>query len=390
MVTYHSRIDPVSRTDEKTLSGFVSNHQRTTMTLDDKPTSEWQTTDENIVLEMQDVTVTYEMDRGRSTVLDGIDLRIRRGEVLGIVGESGSGKSMSAAAMLNAVEDPGVLTGTVTYHPDEGTPIDLQSLDAEALRRIRWSEIALLAQTDQSVFNPTMTVRDHFLETLRSHDADIDSGMQRAYDLLSDLRMNAEQVLDLYPHDLLDERQQRIFLALSLILDPAVLVLDEPVSALDLLMQRSIISLLMQLKEKYDLTLVVITHALPLVSTIADRLAVMYAFDIVEYGPTTEILENGSHPYTRALVRSVPDMVAPLEEIQSIEGTSPDPVHLPQGCSYHPRCPLAKPECLRDDPEIRNVGDDHAAKCFFWDQAAEAVPLRFQWQSPTDTQSMNE
>ena len=331
--------------------------------------------DEDVVLELRNASVTFDMDRGQSRVLDRVDLTVRRGEVLGVVGESGSGKSMCASAMIDAVIKPGVLTGDVIYHPEGDEPINLRDLDRDELKRVRWEEIAFLVQAAQSAFNPTMSIREHFIETLSTHDYDVGEGMDYARELLEELYLNPTQVLDSHPHELSGGMKQRALIALSLVLRPEVLIMDEPTSALDLLMQRSIISLLINLKEQYDLTLVFVTHDLPIVADIADRIAVMYAFEFVEIGPTDRITREAGHPYTRALINSVPSVLAPIEEMRAIEGSSPDPVNVPSGCSYNPRCPLAEPVCSTDDPEFHPIADEHAAKCFFWEQAAEEIPM---------------
>jgi oligopeptide/dipeptide ABC transporter ATP-binding protein len=309
------------------------------------------------------------MARGESKVVDDVDLDIRRNEILGIVGESGSGKSMLASSLLDAVVDPGTLTGSVRYHPSDGEPVDIVSASESELKRLRWEEISFAIQGAQSAFNPTMTIGTHFDETLRAHDADVDAGLDHARELLRDLYLDPELVLESYPHELSGGMKQRALVALSLVLEPDVLVMDEPTAALDLLMQRSIIGLLQQIKEKYGLTLVFVTHDLPLVADIADRIAVMYAFSIVELGPTEAILADSAHPYTRALLNAVPDLSTPAAEVSPIEGSSPDPVDVPQGCSYSPRCPLADSQCLNDDPPFYEVGDEHVSACHYWEAA---------------------
>jgi peptide/nickel transport system ATP-binding protein len=168
---------------------------------------------------------------------------------------------------------------------------------------------------------------------------------------------------------------QRALIALSLVLDPEVLVMDEPTAALDLLMQRSILTLLQDLQEEYDLTVAFITHDLPLVAGLSDRIAVMYAFEFVEVAPADEILSNPSHPYTRALLRAVPKLDMAFSEMDPIEGSAPDPVNIPQGCSYHPRCPLADDGCVELDPGFQTVGSDHRSACHHWEDAADAIPL---------------
>ena len=330
---------------------------------------------EDVVLEVRDASVSFDMSRGESRVLRDVDLTVRRGETLGIVGESGSGKSMLASAMLDAVVDPGQLSGNVVFHPDDGDPVDVLSLSEREQSELRWNEISFVIQAAQSAFNPTMTVGAHFEETLRAHDRDVGEGMARARTLLGDLYLPVDQVLRSHPHELSGGQKQRALIALSLILEPSVLVMDEPTAALDLLMQRSIISLLADLKEKYDLTLVFVTHDLPLVADIADRLAVMYAFELAEVGPTGAIVEDPAHPYTRALLKAVPNVSDDEMSVAGISGSSPDPVDIPMGCSYHPRCPLADEECRREEPAFRPVGDDHKVTCFHSEAAADAIPL---------------
>ena len=324
-------------------------------------------TSEDVIIEARDVAVSFGMARGESKVVDDVDLDIRRNEILGIVGESGSGKSMLASSLLDAVVDPGTLTGSVRYYPSDGEPVDIVSASESELKRLRWEEISFAIQGAQSAFNPTMTIGTHFDETLRAHDADVDAGLDHARELLRDLYLDPELVLESYPHELSGGMKQRALVALSLVLEPDVLVMDEPTAALDLLMQRSIIGLLQQIKEKYGLTLVFVTHDLPLVADIADRIAVMYAFSIAELGPTEAILKDSAHPYTRALLNAVPDLSTPAAEVSPIEGSSPDPVDVPHGCSYNPRCPLADSQCIDDDPPFYEVDDEHVSACHYWE-----------------------
>lgn len=328
---------------------------------------------QDVILEVRDLDVTFGMDRGESRVIDDVDFDVHRDEMLGIVGESGSGKSMFASAMLNAVVDPGVASGEVIYHPKDGEPVNVLSLTENQLEKFRWEEIAMVFQGAMSSFNPTMKIKDHFLETIKAHGKSVEEQMEHARQLIADLYMDPERVLNSYPHELSGGMKQRTLIALSLVLEPRVLVMDEPTAALDLLMQRSIMSLLTDLQERYDLTILFITHDLPLVAGIADRLAVMYAFEFVEYGPSEEVIRDAAHPYTRALLKSVPSVDAPLEEMNTIDGESPDPVNTPDGCSYHPRCPLSDRQCEVEDPEYQTVGDGRAATCFHWEDATDEI-----------------
>ena len=333
-------------------------------------------TDEDVVLEVRNASVAFGMNRGRSQVVQDVSVDIRREEVLAIVGESGCGKTMFASALMNAVQKPGVTTGDVIYHPKDDDPVDVLSLSDEELDEFRWEEIAMVFQAGAESLNPTMTIGGHFRETIRAHNHDEDERMEHARELLESLYLDPDRVLSVYPHELSGGMQQRVIIALSLILEPEVLVMDEPTSALDLLMQQSIISMLHELKKEYEVTIVFITHDIPLIAGLADRLAVMYAFEFIELGDTEDVLLNAAHPYARALTRTVPSLDSPTKDMHPIEGESPDPVNVPAGCSYHPRCPLADDQCERENPTLREVdGDpDHAAACFYWEDARDAIP----------------
>lgn len=341
------------------------------------------------ILEIEKASVAFAMERGDARVLDDVSVNVRRGEVFGVVGESGSGKSMLADSLLDSIDAPGTLTGTITYHPpDGGDSIVVNELDEENLRRFRWEHVSMVVQGALDSFNPTLTIADHFEETLRAHDYDVVEGMERARKLLSDVHLDPDRVLDSYPYQLSGGMTQRALIALSLILDPEVLVMDEPTAALDLLMQQSILKLLAELKAEYDLTIVIVTHDLSHVARISDRLAVMYAFEILELGSVEEIVTGPAHPYTRELLNSIPDIDADLDDMASIEGTSPDPLNVPEGCSYHPRCPLADDQCVATNPALFAVSSsdtdsdsdptasDHNAACFYTEAARESIPLK--------------
>ncbi|RDZ48422.1 ABC transporter ATP-binding protein [Haloferax sp. Atlit-19N] len=331
------------------------------------------------IIEVRNASVTYDLEHRDAMVLDDVSIDLRRGEILGVVGESGSGKSMLANAMMDAVEEPGVTTGEIRYYPERGSePVNILDLSDEELRSLRWEEISMVFQGALSSFNPTMTIRGHFEETLDAHDYDVEEGMDRARELLADLYLDPDRVLDSYSHELSGGMSQRALIALSLVLEPQVLLMDEPTAALDLLMQRSILSLLDDIKEKYDLSILFITHDLPLVSGLADRLAILYAFELAEVGPSEQVVRNSQHPYTRALLRAVPSLDAPLETMRPIPGSAPNPANTPDGCHYAPRCPLATDECYEEAPPWFDTADDQRTACFNHDDAGDAVPLELE------------
>lgn len=327
------------------------------------------------VLQAENIEVTFDSDRGESKVVDDISIDIQREEVLGIVGESGSGKSMLASALLNAVVDPGRVSGSVTYNPEEGEPLDVLDLSKRQLRKYRWDEVAMVFQGAMSSFNPTLSIKGHFEETLKAHGKSVEEGLEYTDTILSDLYLDPNRVMNSYPHELSGGMQQRVLIALSLILNPEVLVMDEPTAALDLLMQRSILELLREIKESYEITLIFITHDLPLVTELADRMAVMYAFSIVELGPTEAIVEGSGHPYTRALLNAIPNVHSPIENMNPIEGSSPDPVDTPSGCSYHLRCSLSDEQCRQSDPDFKRIAENHEARCHYWEEARKSTHL---------------
>jgi peptide/nickel transport system ATP-binding protein len=329
------------------------------------------------IVEVEDITVSFPMERGTSNVLNSVDMDIERNEILGIVGESGSGKSMFASALLDAVVDPGEVSGNITFNPEDGDPIDILNLSTEELRRFRWERVSMVFQGAMNSFNPTQNIRTHFQETLKAHDTNVDEGLEHGRELLEDLYLEPDRVLDSYPHELSGGMQQRVLIALSLVLDPEVLVMDEPTAALDLLMQRSILGLLENIQDRYDLTIVFITHDLNLVSGLVDRVAVLYAFEFVEVGPANRVFEEPTHPYTRALLKAIPSIETNLDDIRPIEGESPDPIDLPSGCSYHPRCPLADGQCRASDPPLEDTDGEepHDVACYHWEQAREEIKI---------------
>ena len=337
-------------------------------------------------IEVRNTSVRYGMERGESRVLNNININVRRNEILGIVGESGSGKSMFASALLDAVPEPGVVTGEISYQTDDGEEINVLDLSKKELRRFRWKEIAMVFQGAMSSFNPVRTIQTHFVETLEAHEYDIDSGMERARRLLSDLYLEPDRIFIVYPHELSGGMRQRVLIALSMLLEPDVLVMDEPTAALDLLMQRSIVSMIRELCMEHDITIIFITHDLPLVADLADRIGVMYAFEIVELGPAQRLLEHPTHPYTRALLKSVPTLTTSIEKMEPIAGQSPDPVNIPSGCSYRQRCPLATELCQISDPDAMEVGENHVAFCHHWEDSAEMIPLEFKSETDPPTE----
>jgi len=319
-----------------------------------------------VLLSVRGLTVEFRIPRGILRAVDNVDLDIYRGEVLGLAGESGCGKSVMAHAILNIVDPNGYIkSGKVIFRSSEGEEVDVLSLPREKLRKFRWSKIAIVFQGAQNSFNPVIRIRDHFIDTVEDHGVRMskDELFEKAARLLSEVRLDAKQVLHMFPHELSGGMKQRSLIALSFILGPELIILDEPTSALDVLTQKFIVRLLRQIHEKTGLTMLFITHDIAVLAEIADRIAIMYLGSMVEIADTYEIFYNPLHPYTQALLKTIPSVTGKLEDLKPIPGPVPDPVNPPPGCKFHPRCPYRMDICTKVRPKLVDVGGGHLVAC---------------------------
>ena len=314
-----------------------------------------------ILLEVQDLDVYYYNIK----VLSKVNFQIRRGDVYALVGESGCGKTTTANAILRILPEIAKVgeQSSIRYYLDNGDVVDLLKISEKRFSRdIRWREISMVFQGAQNSLNPTLKVKTHFLETAAAHGiTDKKEVYKSAYELLDAVKLDAKRVLNSYPIELSGGMKQRVIIALALFLNPRFLILDEPTTALDVLVQREIISLLTELKKRFDLTYMLITHDIALVADIASRVAVMYAGRIVEESSVENIFYNPKHPYTIALINSVPQ-VGDFEKLpEGLPGSPPDFRSLPTGCPFHPRCKLANEICNRSAPPLIDIGDRRIA-----------------------------
>jgi peptide/nickel transport system ATP-binding protein len=327
------------------------------------------------VLEVSDLSVHFATERGTIRAVDGASLRVAEGETLGLVGESGCGKSVLALSLLRLPPPPGrIVGGRIVF---QGT--DLMTLPEKRLRHFRGRGIGLVFQEPSAALDPVFTVGSQIAEGLIVHKM-----MSRAEARAEAVRlMNVVRIPDAgrrvhdYPHQLSGGMLQRVMIAIALACRPALLVADEPTTALDVTIQADILDLLRQLKDEYRLSLLLISHNLGVVAETADRVAVMYAGRIVEEAPVRDLFAAPKHPYTEGLLRSVPRLGEPARSsdggrrrLPAIEGSVPDLTRLPGGCSFHPRCPDVLSECRTRDPRLRPLtaaGGDPAARqvaCF--------------------------
>ncbi|MCD6284571.1 MAG: ABC transporter ATP-binding protein [Anaerolineae bacterium] len=320
-------------------------------------------------LSIRNLWVEYSVERGLVKAVRGVNLDLRPEESLALIGESGCGKTTLALALIRLLVKAATITqGTITYRRD-GQELDILSLNSRELRRFRWRECAMVFQSALNAFNPVLRIRDQIYDTARAHGVTSrEETHQRALGLLEHVQLDPKRVINAYPHELSGGMRQRVLLAMSLLLDPQVLILDEPTTALDILTQRTIIDLLRRLKAELGFSMMFISHDLATAAELADRVATMYAGNIVELGSVADIFYHPTHPYTLGLIRAVPTVTGDFEELVSIPGSPPDLIDPPSGCKFHPRCTYATERCRVEEPKLEPVlGIGHTVACFHHD-----------------------
>jgi peptide/nickel transport system ATP-binding protein len=319
---------------------------------------------EEPLLRVEDLRVTYSTEDGQVQAVDGISYELGRGRTLGMVGESGSGKTVAALSVLGLTRAEGAtVSGRIAF---EGR--DLLALEESELRAIRGEEIAMVFQDPLSALHPMYRVGAQIVEAIRTHrDLAKAPARARAIELLDLVGIPEPSVrVDSYPHELSGGQRQRAMIAMALSGDPKLLIADEPTTALDVTVQAQILALLSRLQRERGMALVLVTHDLGVVAEMADEIAVMYAGRIVEHAPAERLFTVPEHPYTWGLLRSIPTLDGPREELLTpIPGSPPSPLAPPSGCRFHPRCPYSEPEHARTDPVLESVPGqpDHEVAC---------------------------
>ncbi len=313
------------------------------------------------LLSIRDLSVTYHTSSGPVPAVRGLNLDVEKGGSLGLAGESGCGKSTLAGAILRLLPATTEVTGSIVL---DGK--DVLNLNPGGLRALRWTSGAIVFQGALHALNPVQRVGDQIAEPMLVHKTAANEKEARAKteSLLGRVGLPPNRA-DSYPHQLSGGQRQRVLIAMALACDPLLLIADEPTTALDLMVQAQVLALLAELKRERDLTLMFITHDLSVLTYACEQLAVMYAGRIVEEGPSWEVFESASHPYTRGLAAAFPtigDMGSRMKPA-GLGGDPPIPGDLPVGCPFHPRCPLARPECQLAEPELRPSGEGRRAAC---------------------------
>jgi oligopeptide/dipeptide ABC transporter ATP-binding protein len=312
------------------------------------------------MLALRQLRTIFPGPRGEVAVVNGVDLDVAPGEIVGLVGESGSGKSMTLRSILRLVRPPGRIEGEVTW---QGRA--LLTLSSAAMRRVRGREIGIIFQEPMTALNPVLSVGSQILESLAAHtDLDARARRARAVELLDLVGISAAaQRLGDYPHQFSGGMRQRAMIAIALASNPRLLLADEPTTALDVTIQDQILKLLLRLRETLGMTVVLVTHDLGVVAQTCDRVAVMYAGRIVEVGTVVDVFAAPRHAYTLGLLRSLPDAGQARQKLRAIGGNPPAPGSGAASCAFAPRCFLASAACVAGRPEVRDFGGGHGAAC---------------------------
>lgn len=328
-----------------------------------------QTDETDVPLSVRDLWVEYRVRRGEVKAVRGASFNLYKEETLSLIGESGSGKTTLGLALVRLlVRAARIRQGEIIYRRD-GREYDVRALGPTDLREFRWKECAMIFQSALNALNPVLRIWDQFYDTAKAHNfGNREEVRTRAMKLLELVQLEPRRVIDAYPHELSGGMRQRVLLAMGLLLDPQIIILDEPTTALDILTQRTVIDLLRQLKEELVFSMIFISHDLSLAAELADRVATMYAGYIVEIGNVFDIFYRPRHPYTLGLIEAVPTVTGGFEELASIPGSPPDLIDLPPGCKFHPRCSYASQRCREQEPGLTRVGVGHLTACFHWDQ----------------------
>ena len=323
--------------------------------------------DENI-LSIRDLSVHFIKDKSVVMAVNHLSLDLKAGETLGLVGETGAGKTTTALSIMNLVPNPPgkIVGGEIIF---EGT--DVLKRSKLELRKMRGREVSMIFQDPMTSLNPVMTVGDQIAEVVRLHNqcSKADAAVQ-AQKMLELVGINAERYGD-YPHQFSGGMKQRVVIAIALACSPKLLIADEPTTALDVTIQAQVLELMNDLKTKFNTSMILITHDLGVVAQVCDKVAIMYAGEIVETGDLDAIYDNAKHPYTIGLFGSIPDLDNDTERLSPIAGLMPDPTALPDGCSFSPRCPHCTQYCKDHDPALEEIDPGHSVKCWLYSQQRE-------------------
>lgn len=327
-----------------------------------------------ILVQIRDLSVTYNTRLGPTSAVDHVSFDIYRGEILGVVGESGCGKSTLGKALMRMITPPGkISSGHIIFNGE-----DVMAFDDKRLRDFRGKHTSMIFQDPMTSLNPVQRVDDAIIEAIQVHEPQTvkESALQRVKTLIGRLGIQ-ERRLNAYPHHLSGGMRQRVMIGLGLVLNANLIIADEATTSLDVIVEAKLVDQLREIRDEFGVTLMVITHNIALVAELADRVAVMYAGQIAEIGPVNDIFDHPAHPYTQGLLRSVPSIrIEDNEELYKMPGEPPNLTHPPSGCRFHPRCPFAMPICFRYEPALAEAAPGRLVHCWLYQDHPEK-------QSPT-------
>ncbi|HLR21823.1 MAG TPA: ABC transporter ATP-binding protein [Tissierellaceae bacterium] len=319
------------------------------------------------ILEIKDLVVHYITDEGIVEAVNDFNLELKKRETLGIVGETGAGKTTTALSILRLVPDPPgkIMQGEIFY---EGK--NLLEASSEEMRQIRGNKISMIFQDPMTSLNPVMTVGEQIAEGIRIHqNLEPKEAMKEAREMLNFVGIPRERAND-FPHQFSGGMKQRVVIAIALSCNPSLLIADEPTTALDVTIQAQVLELMKELKEEFHTSMIMITHDLGVVAETCDKVAVMYAGEVIEYATLRQLFEEPKHPYTRGLFGSIPNLEEDIDRLNPIKGLMPDPTDLPSGCKFHTRCPHAEEICTKQEPLV-TIKDEHQVKCLIYEGLVE-------------------
>jgi len=324
------------------------------------------------LIKVKDLCTYFYTDEGTVRAVDGVDLKIRSGETLGVVGESGCGKSVTALSIMQLIPSPPgkIIRGSILYQNNKGESLDIVQLDprGKKMRSIRGGEIAMIFQEPMTSLNPIYTIGNQIIEAIMTHrNMTRQEAREHAIRMLDRVGIpGPKQRINEYPHQLSGGMRQRAMIAMALSCHPNLLIADEPTTALDVTVQAQVLELMKELQQEFGMAIMMITHNLGVIAETADNVAVMYLGKIMEYASAHDLFHNPLHPYLKALLRSIPSLAGKGQKLEVIKGVVPDPLSFPQGCRFAPRCRYARKICKQEDPPAVEIEKGHQVKCWLY------------------------
>ena len=322
--------------------------------------------EEKLLLEIKNLNIHYVTQDGTVKAVNDMSLEVAKGQTLGLVGETGAGKTTTALGIMQLIQMPPgkIVSGEIIY---DGS--DLLKKSESNLRKIRGNKISMIFQDPMTSLNPVLTVGEQIAEVIKLHqNVNNAEAMIKAGEMLETVGIPKERIND-YPHQFSGGMKQRVVIAIALACNPELLIADEPTTALDVTIQAQVITLMNRLKSEFNTSMIMITHDLGIVAEVCDKVAIMYAGNVVEYTSKENLFTVPKHPYTEGLFNSIPNIEDDETRLKPIKGLMPDPTNLPSGCPFHPRCPKAMDVCSKSEPSNIEISEGHFVKCFLYDKS---------------------